>query len=437
MEFNNNNLITFYIKSFLKEFNLPMISVWKPGYKSYKDALYIHKNVIAKCLNTGDWDEFTVDNFKVIYDNFHWNKRYDNITKNLRVNNLIYDSYTHEYLGDYLRFLRDYRGIDLMSLYNCFSNREVTDISIPYTTTELINGVETTVYKTFTNDSGSRIYMVDIIPFTEYTIFMDSLGTVEFISGYYNNGFIDPFDTLGDESSSYIFPYGSTLFTAKNLSFNKPIVYNKMSKENLTSEVWENISNSITYNQRKNLKLFIKVPYSQTPSSLVVLEGIHTENSIYHFNENHDLDLIDKIVALPYIKNGNIDIPGDKYEFNSKKRTQLSKLGLTKLQTGINHPFSDRLIEYLIGNAIVPFDKIENNISRVQDILHKGVKSKINYTENVRVYLEKINLRGEWDTNMTNTILGIAKIKNLNNIKYDILGYVDKDIELAISLEDI
>ena len=415
--FNNNNIITFYIKELLKDFNLPTIPVWKPGHKVYKDAFYIHQNVVARCLNTGDWDEFTTTNFKVVYDNYHWNKAYNNLTKHLVVNNFNYDSYTHEYLGDYLRFLRDYRGIDLMCLYNCFSNREVNSISIMDGTDEI-----------FSNKDGSKVYVVNILPFTEYTIFIDSNETIEIVSGYYDDGLINPFEGLDDTSSSYTFPYKATYMSASCLSFNNPIVYDKMSKDNMTSETWANITSPITYHQRKNLKMFIKIPSNTNTSSLVILEGRHTQNQLYHFDDNADLKLVYKINALS--EDGK----------SVENRTELTKLSLTKLQSSIQHPFADRLVEYLLNNAIKPYDTIDNNISRVQDRLMSGVSVKVmGYSTepvNTMIKLKNKGIDGEWNQNITNTILGVAKARDILNAKYDILGYFDKDIESSVGLED-
>lgn len=426
-KFNNSNLITFYIKQLLKDFNLPVCPVWKSGMKSYKGAFYIHNNIISRCLNTGDWEEFTTENFKTVYDNYSWGKYYNNLTKNLVVKNFIYDSYTHNYLGEYLRFLRDYRGVDLMSLYNCFSNQEISSLTIKDSNQEL-----------FSNKDGSKIYMINIKPFSEYTIFIDSTEKVEFVSGYYDNGLINPFEGLDDVSSSYVFPYSATYFSASNLSFNKPIIYDKMSKENMTADVWANIVSPITFNQRQNLKLFIKVPSTTNVSSLVILEGRYLDNVNLHFDENSDLKLPDIITSIPFNEEGE---PLSIYDVDqSENRKMISKLSLIKLQSHIQHPFSDRLIEYLTSNAIKPYDPIDNNISRVQDILTQGIKVKVpvNDTFNdVKIKLNKRKMDGEWDKAMTNTIWGLARVKDLVNSKYDILGYVDKDIEQAIVLEDI
>lgn len=92
IKFNDSSIIVSYIKEFLYSFNLPSISA---------------------------------DELKRKLPYYHWGEYIPNVTKTLKLENKIYDSYTHEYLGEYLRFLRDYKNIDLMSMYNCFSNNSV------------------------------------------------------------------------------------------------------------------------------------------------------------------------------------------------------------------------------------------------------------------------------------------------------------------------
>lgn len=44
---------------------------------------------------------------------------YNGITTNYTSNSSTYDSETHEYFGNYLRWYRDLHDIDLMPYYNC------------------------------------------------------------------------------------------------------------------------------------------------------------------------------------------------------------------------------------------------------------------------------------------------------------------------------
>ena len=152
--FNNETIFAGYIKQLLADFNLPKYKVY-----TQEDAVY-HEEALKHNTEHPDdlWPEESVNVIESITDtmadqstdvkyikyinyikgnnieryinkkwtptkwHYHYNKKELNQTKSLVIKSNIYDSYTHEYLGDYLRFQRDYNNIDLMSMYNCFSN---------------------------------------------------------------------------------------------------------------------------------------------------------------------------------------------------------------------------------------------------------------------------------------------------------------------------
>ena len=121
IQFNSNNIIVNYIKQLLQSFNLPQAYISKDE-KYLKNQYYIVNNKI--CVYNEE------EGLKALRD-YRFNDFIPNLTRNLKITNNIYDSYTHKYLGDYLRFIRDYKGVNLMQLYNCFSNEypEYCDIS--------------------------------------------------------------------------------------------------------------------------------------------------------------------------------------------------------------------------------------------------------------------------------------------------------------------
>jgi hypothetical protein len=104
------------------------------------------------------------------------------------IRNNIYDSYTHEYLGDYLRFQRDYNDLNLMSLYNCFSNRACDNLKIKDSLSVSMpeSGDITKVDIDFnTSDINYKIYMLPVKLFQEYTIAIDCETPIELCCGIY------------------------------------------------------------------------------------------------------------------------------------------------------------------------------------------------------------------------------------------------------------
>lgn len=139
--------------------------------------------------------------------------------------------------------------------------------------------------------------------------------------------------------------------------------------------------------------------------------------------------MVDQVIGRPYIKKGEEYQAIPHYNFDqSFDRKYLTTLQLSRINSNINHPFSDRLIEYLVGNAITPTDPLDANIARVQANLASRKVGTVN--------LEKVPLSGVWTKSMQNVLYGIARANNILISAQDVLGYVDKDMEALIQLKD-
>ena len=362
---------------------------WKPYHAAYGSE---HYKVHNKNANIHTPKGYT------------YNLKIRNYTKNLKIQNNVYDSYTHEYLGDYLRFQRDYRNINLMSLYNCFSNTLCPRLNISFDVVEDVIDDATNkvtkkgyVAKFDTRETNYKIYMIPIKLFQKYTIAIDCFTDVEVCCGFYGKyQYGSAYDTIAED----------TYKCFNSMLFNKTVLYDPTAglKKYLDPRHPLEIAQHET-----DLKLFIKLPISNK-SSIVILEGDYTEytpSTIIKYSPAKDDDFI--------VVNNHTQVNFDG-DLDENIKHLVTPLQLLAQNTGISYPFADRLIEYLVGNAVTPVDDISDNIKRAK----KVINAKTNALRDDE---------GVWEEIMQLILYNYAS-NNFNvRINHDILGYVDKDTE--------
>ncbi len=431
LQFNNNHIFTGYLKQFLSSFNLPTCKVYTAEFeKFYSEHGYEDPRVIESSTpilissatdkkrpavgitylkdgcaqqyfwNTENWNaSLDLNKNKTIKywksnQTLHYNgNKILGLTKTLKNPTTLYNYQTHEYLGNYLRFLRDYENINLMSMYNCFSNRLCNNIKFKLA----LNGTQTLNVNAY--DTNYKIYMLPVKLFENYTIAIDCYQGVELFCGFYNEKL--------DTSTKALDLVKKTYQKVPKALFNQPFIYNKLNveywnwkDENTRKKVDATIGSRAVVNTKvlqstlastdkilraeiamreSELKLFIKVPATNT-SSVTVLEGDY-----HSFNDS--LYTVDNKHGWQYFSNSTVANFETKKTYrysilpdiNSREFKPISKLQLLALNTGISYPFADRLIEYLIMNVIVPNDTTPDNIKRLQKVMEDcGYSFQIN-----------------------------------------------------------
>lgn len=474
INFNDDNIFVGYIKQLLKDFNLPKYRVYTQENQDYFEKNKQEKDIFETILRDDKdnpnphtrYISYIKDNFIQRYINHEWvvyrNKPYIynepllNQTSNLIIKNNYYDSDTHEYLGNYLRFQRDYNHLNLMPLYNCFSNRlcsnlkisfnrdlnycyEVKDTSKPWTGKNVVKviatndrvitssarnvqhipGIEEIVFDS--SNSDYKIYMVPVKLFQTYTIAIDSSTPVEMCCGIYGKYL----DTREKFSKIPEFTYKKY----NNMFFNHPILYEELLSDNLFTKIKDQLNtdeSSLELAQNEvDLKLFIKLS-ANNRSSITILEGDYrhwNDRTVYtnlkQLGQDKNVDIL-KVVQNKTITNF------DEYD-EDRKFTPISSLSLLAINTTVSKPFSDRLIEYLVENTITHLDPNSDNIRRVQKVIH------LNYP-NMPL------LDGEWGNKIRpilyNYMMNLYDkdlFMNVSEMTCDSLGYVDKNTEKMYS----
>ena len=328
-----------------------------------------------------------------IIGRYTFGQEHTNVTKNFVSNVNYYDPETHKALGDYLRCLRDIKGLDLMSLYNCFDYSVRKDIVLTK------NGA------TKEDNSTNKVILVPIKFNKTYTISIECPFQVIACPVLFNGKNL-LHDKDGKSLSDLL---NSSLKVFNSLQFTNPHTITITNDPSAIIEQYDKVSTEsikeatnhclYMYSMERYLYLAIQVPASNS-SSIVVLEGDYSSTSNSSVASVNNLRKLSE-PALSKLFRG--------------------KLSLLHQNDSYQHPFSDKLIEYLVRYTIDLREYIDENVSNVAD--------KIDYRPNIAHYYS-----GTWDEGLRyslyNNYMNIDNVSWLN--KYDILGYVDLDIENAI-----
>lgn len=369
-KFLTDTLTGRYIKALLYNSYIPSYRTIKENDFIVSGVRYAYKEFIIEATSTGyidpyDEHEQNPATYKII-DLYSFGQKNIKYTYNYISKTNYYDSETHIHLGNYLRTLRDLKGVDLMPFYNCYCDKYDSNFIVS------TSGVQLYTKKNI------RYETIQIpIRFNQtYTIAIDSPSEVTMCPVLFSHEDLIVIDSV--DISKFLWDKPGNIVRYSSLQFSYPVTYT--------------LHNDDAFLQKyeKNLYLFIQVPYGLN-SSIVILEGDYTSTAR-------------KIIGMESIQEmSNLEL--NEY--------LLSPLSLLKLNDRVRYAFSDRLVEYLYNNPIDINEDINQNIERVQTAIqaHK-------YFD---VY------KDIWQNELRGLIYN-SYLDN-NDTYYDINGYIDKDIE--------
>lgn len=427
--FNDDNMLTKFIKNLLFTTYIPTVQIWKIGKPIIKDFIYVTKNYIVKAIanwpsnnssrTNYDGPQSEIDDryFKIISHYIRGNF-YRGVTSNYESNTSNYDSEIHYYLGQYLRMIRDLDDIDLMQYYNCWNGSYSDKIRFNLNTSENNQQLEQTIEIIQNNkkNDGLKTLLVPIKFNTKYTIYINSNIPFTICPVYY-----DGINIIRNRNIS------NPLFYKKisRCAFNSPYLYEGIdtTKNNLNTNT---DNNTILFEEYLNL--LIQIPENNM-SSVVILEGDYTNIDLINIIKGHYENNIFKYDEISLNKLTEIRIGDDINRLSEIEYENLFKSipSLTRQIDGQNYAFSDRLIEYLLLNVITKNDEISQNIERIQTY-NSSIKSNL---LNGKMFYSQPNMKGIWDKYLRKYNYDLAT--NFKEpLSFDINGYVDKDTEELI-----
>lgn len=371
-KFNTQTIQSAFIKSILNDIPLPTYNTVSTGDYIVKGCIYLYKCNLIRCKISG------YIGFNAFYEII---KHYDlgtyeaKWTNSYLSPNLYYDSELHEKLGHLLRVIRDVNDINLMPLYNCFSYRFLSNISI----TKTIYGSNVHYRVEPETNQFVKIAQIPIKFNKKYTIAIDCDTEVIISPAILSYQKLIPSIDIEDSTLTDELNEINPIQRFDSLSYTNPILFEVSNKIENTAKKWNMYE--------KDLFLLIQLPANNS-SSITVIEGDYTSIPKKVTISAEDISSIDPTYLNEIL---------------------INKLSLLRLNDGVTYPFSDRLIEYLLENVITDRDSIGQNIKNVQQKLG-------------------IVIDGAW-TNLIRYKLYNQYVQTDNNIEPDIMGFVDKDVE--------
>ncbi|WP_300924714.1 hypothetical protein [uncultured Clostridium sp.] len=286
-------------------------------------------------------------------------------------NNLLYDTATHEYLGNYLRMLRDFDNIDLMPFYNCINGIVSNNIRIETTVSNETDSNGNNIIKLMPNiitnnttEDNYKVLMASIRFNQDYTIYINSMLPCKITAICYDGV---------SQVSNYISETGTGVEVLSTSSFSKPFVYRVNQKADYGFS-------SMYY--RNYLTLLLQVP--KNCNNVVVLEGNYKDNKLVT-NSRHN-EIIQPTYSFVNKENERITFNN----FNKKEMNNYCKIIPSLIYSTENklHAFDLKLIEYLLKNVISNHDDISKNIERIQTYISSYEHQKFNGTRFEKSYIK-------------------------------------------------
>lgn len=425
-QFNKISVYSNVIKNLLASTYLPLVRSVREGDYICEGNLYILRCEVIKCTSSGYIgykgfiNNVTPADWEYVQE-FHFGDKDGKLSTNYISNAEGYDYKTHERFGQYLRNLRDMYGLNLMPLYNCFSNQPLENHIIRN------NMVEHT-----SADNNTKIYKIPIRFNQDYTLCIENLGKTTIAPAFirYNTLLAENNTIYGngiDMTNQYISLHnGDNISTYINTSFKKPIKFrfnNRPETKSYSIQSYDYIESDDGY---PILPKPTKVSYEITPE--VVSQYDKIEDHLYVliqvpkvFNQNivlleGDYTHLESQKIVDYLKIERLpDFLYDKYYIHD--------LNLMSSTSKEPRPFSPILVEFILWNAISTLDTINNDLDRLSISLGSQY---IPRSDDIKGELPNFWVP-RYRQLVSDFIYG-----DTHGVVQDNLGYVTKDVEKYI-----